>query len=123
MQRWYVKAPDQGNAAERASTLNVDGVLESTSSQVNPLDALPHVIVQTRLGENYVFPEPVTLAALDSVQDEPETPEEAAGLAKLLLHRNARTRLTVLKAQGAITWSAAEQAEVFSTMLGLLGID
>ena len=75
MHRWYVKARFQTDHDERAKVLGCDCVLEDTSSQVNPADLLPHVIIQVR-NENIVFVEPVKRAELDSVKGDDAEPEE-----------------------------------------------
>jgi len=85
MRRWYVKARFQEDHDKRAKDLACDYVLEDTSTQVNPSDALPHVIIQvgrvpktarpdgmTYIDENIVFEEPVSLQTLNNVPgDEP----------------------------------------------------
>lgn len=75
MQKWYVKARQQTDHAERASLLGCDLIIEDTSSQVNPETPLPHVIVQTitKTGFlNTVFVEPVSAdqrAVMDRLKD------------------------------------------------------
>ena len=96
MHRWYVKSITQTNHAARAALLGCAYVLESTSTQVNPNNPLPHVIVQTRLGVNHVFPEPTTLAVLNAILDEAETPEEATVKVKQLVRDAATARLKML---------------------------
>lgn len=79
MFRWYVKGRNQPDYNERAKALNCDWVLEDTSSQVDPGQDSPHVIVQViRIidGEsryiNEIFPEPTTLEILNSVEEDAE---------------------------------------------------
>tara|TARA_R110002020_G_scaffold129310_4_gene289614 strand:- start:1852 stop:2133 length:282 start_codon:yes stop_codon:yes gene_type:complete len=92
MHRWYVKARYQEDHEERAAYLKCDLVLEDTSSQVNPDDALPHVIIQvgrlqkvvnpednSYINENIIFVEPVSLQELDAVPADdpyPDDPDE-----------------------------------------------
>jgi TPR repeat protein len=95
MHKWYVKAVRQSlaQAQVRASLLGCTGVLESTSSQVDAVTPLPHVIVQTRLGVNRVYPEPVSRFDLDAVFDEPLTPQELASTARQTNRDNASARV------------------------------
>ncbi|HLF04942.1 MAG TPA: hypothetical protein VI855_06970 [Dehalococcoidia bacterium] len=104
MRRWYVKSVEQSLAdtQARAALLDCEAVLEHTSSQVNPLNPRPHVIVQTRRGVNHVFLEPTTLAALGAINDEPETPAEAAAHAVEALREAARGRLMAYNPQAIL---------------------
>ena len=88
MHRWYVKARYQIDHEERAKALECDYILEDTSSQVNPKDALPHVIIQVGRQqeqvtsedspyeiENLVFTEPVSVQELNAVPADDPYPE------------------------------------------------
>jgi hypothetical protein len=95
MHRWYVKAERQSlaDARVRATLLGCRDVIESTSSQVDAVTPLPHVIVQTRLGVNRVYPEPVSLLDLDAVTDEPLTAAEIDSVQRQTNRDNARARV------------------------------
>jgi len=84
MHIWYVKARYQEDHEERAQALGISIILEDTSTQVNPSDPLPHVIVQHEIlhgvgedafleAETVVLNEPVSLSELEEFEDA-ETP-------------------------------------------------
>ena len=92
MFKWYVKARYQLDHEERAKALGCDIILEDTSAQVNPNDALPHVIIQVGRRkeqvnpedvpyayDNLVFVEPVSIQELNAVPADdpyPDIPDE-----------------------------------------------
>jgi hypothetical protein len=67
--KWYVKARYQEDHEARAKILGCDAILEDTSSQVDPLNALPHLIVQNASGINSILEEPVSLNELSALID------------------------------------------------------
>ena len=119
MHRWYVKAHDQTDYAARAALLGCSIILESTSTQVNPAIPLPHVIIQTRLGVNHVFPEPTSSDALNAVRDEPETPVEAMQRATQAVREAARGRLSTADVQAVLDPNARAILNDLLTALGL----
>lgn len=71
--RWYVKrrGPAYDFKAE-AARWHCEDTLEDTSSQVNPSDPLPHIILQLSNGRNLVFIEPFNLPMMNGIPDEGE---------------------------------------------------
>ena len=76
MFKWYVKARYQIDHEERAKALGCDIILEDTSEQVNPHDALPHVIIQVGRQKEQVNPEDVPYAYENLVFIEPVSIQE-----------------------------------------------
>ena len=119
MHRWYVKAKDQTNHEARAAVLGCAYVLESTSAQVDPASPLPHVIIQTRLGVNHVFPEPVSIHMVNAIKDEAKSADEMAAEAQGMIREAARGRLMASTPQAILDPNARAIIADILTHLGL----
>ena len=117
--RWYIKSSIQLDHEARAAALGCPYICESTTPVADRTKPFPQVVVQTRLGRNFVFPEPVTKAELDAVSNEPKTATEVASDAVQVSSQAAGARL---KALNFTAMDLTEQGQALHDLLRYLGI-